>query len=234
MTLVVAHRTGPPAGPENSRSGIAAAARVGADAVEVDVRLSRDGTPVLMHDRTSWRTARWPLPVSWTSAARFGRLRFRGTNEHPPTFEQALRVVPPELFVAVDLKDDRAVEAAVATWRSVEPRPRVSFWSRNPERVRWLAQAEPAVERALLRNTRRRSEHLDYLDDAVACGAHAVSVLHHALTPDILTSAHDRGLVVYTWLRSTEEHHDHADADVDGVVTDWPGLARDCFGPHES
>lgn len=231
MPAIIAHRTGPLSSPENSLSGIASTAAVGAQAVEIDVRLTRDGVPVLMHDRTGWRTTRWPLPIRWTTSRRFSRLRFRGTHEQPPTLIQALRALPPDLFVALDLKDDRAVEATLSIWRSLDPRPAATFWSRNPAKVRWLADTAPEITRALLRNTRRRSEHLDYLDDAVACGATAVSLLHHALEPDILDHAHGLGLTVYTWLRSPAEHHRHCDADVDGVVTDWPTLALELFDP---
>ena len=41
--LVIAHRACPHYAAENSLDGIARAARLGADAVEIDVRLTRDG-----------------------------------------------------------------------------------------------------------------------------------------------------------------------------------------------
>lgn len=49
--LVIAHRTCPRDAPENSLEGIARATELGADVVEVDVRRTADGVPVLVHDR---------------------------------------------------------------------------------------------------------------------------------------------------------------------------------------
>jgi glycerophosphoryl diester phosphodiesterase len=84
--LVVAHRTLPLDHPENSLSGIAAAAGAGADAVEVDVRLTRDGVAVLMHDPIPWRTAHSLLPIRWRRARSFDRLRLRADHSKPPRF----------------------------------------------------------------------------------------------------------------------------------------------------
>jgi len=54
--LIIAHR-GPSAGhPENSLAAFEAAIAAGADAIETDVRLSRDGLPVCTHDADLKRT----------------------------------------------------------------------------------------------------------------------------------------------------------------------------------
>jgi glycerophosphoryl diester phosphodiesterase len=53
---VVAHRTGATIAPENTAVGITMAAQTGAAAVEMDVRWSVTGYPVLMHDATLDRT----------------------------------------------------------------------------------------------------------------------------------------------------------------------------------
>ncbi|OEV24396.1 glycerophosphodiester phosphodiesterase, partial [Streptomyces nanshensis] len=48
----VAHRGAPWAARENTLPSFRAAVAAGADAVELDVRLTRDGVPVVLHDRT--------------------------------------------------------------------------------------------------------------------------------------------------------------------------------------
>ena len=56
MALVIGHRTARALAAENSLEGIRAAKRCLADYVHVDVRLSRDGKLVLMHDDSVDRT----------------------------------------------------------------------------------------------------------------------------------------------------------------------------------
>ncbi|MFF7678637.1 glycerophosphodiester phosphodiesterase [Actinacidiphila glaucinigra] len=50
--LAIAHRGDPYRHRENTLPSLRSAARAGADAVEMDVRLTRDGVPVLLHDST--------------------------------------------------------------------------------------------------------------------------------------------------------------------------------------
>ncbi|NUP42747.1 MAG: glycerophosphodiester phosphodiesterase, partial [Streptomyces sp.] len=52
MVTAVAHRGDPYEYRENTLPSVRSALLKGADAVEVDVRLTRDGVPVLLHDRT--------------------------------------------------------------------------------------------------------------------------------------------------------------------------------------
>ena len=56
MVLVIAHRAAAALAAENSLEGIRMAAFCQADWVELDVRLSRDGELVLMHDESVDRT----------------------------------------------------------------------------------------------------------------------------------------------------------------------------------
>lgn len=55
-TLVVAHRGASVAAPENTLAAVRAAAALGADMVEIDVRRTGDGALVLLHDATLART----------------------------------------------------------------------------------------------------------------------------------------------------------------------------------
>ena len=55
--VLLAHRGWASRYPENSRIGIEAALRAGVPAVELDVQLSADGVPVVIHDPTLQRTA---------------------------------------------------------------------------------------------------------------------------------------------------------------------------------
>lgn len=60
---LIAHRGGR-LGPENSLEALCRAARSGADAVECDLRRTRDGVPVIFHDDTLFRLTGNPSAVS--------------------------------------------------------------------------------------------------------------------------------------------------------------------------
>ncbi len=68
--IVIGHRGAAGLAPENTLEGIEAALVAGADAVEIDVRVTDDGVPILLHDETLDRTtsARGPIAQRRTTA----------------------------------------------------------------------------------------------------------------------------------------------------------------------
>ncbi len=229
---VVAHRTCPLDAPENSIEGIRKAAALGADVVEVDVRLTSDGVPVLLHDPFVVRTTGVPipLPLRLLPSRVVRRLRLRGGAEAIPTLADALDALPGRLVVAVDLKDDSAADAALAEVRRQGKEDRVLFWSRSVDVTARIASAAPGVECALLRDAREPADVRRFLGDAAAAGARAISAHEDVLSPAFLEDAHAVGLLVYSWVRAVERHEEKLALGLDGVVTDWPAHARRILG----
>lgn len=115
--VVIAHRTCPRDAPENSLLGIAMAAALAADAVEVDVRRSADGVPVLLHDRRLLRTTGRLAGVAALPVAELGRIRLRGGGT-VPTLAEALSALGPTMRIAIDVKDPGAGPAVIEVVRA--------------------------------------------------------------------------------------------------------------------
>src|SRR5882672_8219125 len=67
--LVIAHRGNAAHAPENTLEAFDQAIALGADALELDVHVTRDGVPVVIHDPTLSRTAGQPHAVGALTAA---------------------------------------------------------------------------------------------------------------------------------------------------------------------
>lgn len=223
---MLAHRTCPLDAPENSLEGIRRAAADGADYVEVDVRRSRDGVPVLLHDPLLLRTATWPVPVSVLSTRRVTARRLRRSSEHVPSLEAALAALAPSMGMAIDVKDPGAVPAIVEVVDRAGALGRVLLWSQHLSAVRQALRSAPGVEVALLRNTSTPEQTATYLRDARAAGAHAVSLHEAATTAAAVARARSLGLRVYSWVQHESRTAEALALDLDGVVTDWPAAAR--------
>ena len=99
LPRVIGHRGAAAYAPENTLAGLVLAAEQGVTWVEFDVRLTRDGVPVLMHDDDLGRTTNGSGPVANTSLKEIKRLdagswfdeRFVG--EEVPTLAEALDVI---------------------------------------------------------------------------------------------------------------------------------------------
>jgi glycerophosphoryl diester phosphodiesterase len=103
---IVAHRGASSTRPENTLASFDEALRLGARIVELDVRLTRDGVPVVMHDSTVDRTTDGTGAVSELTASEVAALN-AGTPESPepvPTLGDVLRLVSGRAAVALELK----------------------------------------------------------------------------------------------------------------------------------
>lgn len=122
--LVVAHRAchqpAPSHGfeqsvPENSLAALERCIALGVDLVEIDVRRTRDGVLVVMHDAKVDRTTEGKGRVSNLTLAEVQALRLKdahGGTEAPPTLEAFLRAARGRILVNVDLKGPVTGEAA--------------------------------------------------------------------------------------------------------------------------
>ena len=234
--IVIAHRTCPRDAPENSLEGIRRAAELGADVVEIDVRLTRDGLPVLMHDATPRRTtgsvperqggsvperhAGNRVPLRWIAATQVRGLHL-ANGEPVPTLAEALAALPPTLRVAIDVKVPRAIGATLAEVRNQRLESRTLLWSQHRSAVRSCVHHAPGIEPSLLCDARSPLGGWRFLRAASATGARGISAHWDMITPAFVTHVRRRGLVLYSWCTDAQPSPEKLRL-VDGLVTDWP------------
>jgi glycerophosphoryl diester phosphodiesterase len=112
--LRLAHRGASTRAPENTLAAFREAIRLGADAIELDVQLSADGVPMVIHDDTVDRTTNGHGSVSAIASRDLRRLdagawfssRFRG--ERIPTLEEALECARGRSGLNIEIKEPSA------------------------------------------------------------------------------------------------------------------------------
>lgn len=226
MIPVIAHRTCPLDAPENSLAGIRKAAELGADVVEIDVRRSLGGVPVLLHDWSPRRTAGLPGPVRWYPLALLRRRRLQGTAERLPTLAEALDALPDGLRMAVEIKDATAARRTLRIIKEKRMVGRVLMWSYRGQAVRFFAHEAPEIESSLLRDDTDPEGLARFLSDATAWGARGISAHHEAINPPFVAEAHSRHLKVYSWIRDLDTVAKKVACGMDGIVTDQPREVR--------
>ncbi len=110
MTVAIAHRGDPVGHRENTLQAFAGAVALGADMVELDCKLTRDGRVVVLHDDTLDRLWGWDVPVRELDWPELGEVR----SEHyrVPELAEVLRAV--DVPVMVDVERPEVMEAALA------------------------------------------------------------------------------------------------------------------------
>lgn len=152
-----AHRGGGSLAPENTLAGIRLAARLGYRAVEFDVMLSGDGTPVLIHDETLERTTNGSGRVCDTSDALLFQLD-AGNGERIPRLAEAVALCREYgLLANVEIKPASGFERQTAEivarqcvelWRGAETPPLISSFSMAALAI--AHDLAPAIPRGLL------------------------------------------------------------------------------------
>ena len=121
---VIAHRGASAYAPENTLAAFELAVTQGADALELDVRLTRDGAPVVLHDPTLDRTTNLAGPVRGRTLAelrqadagfrftpdRGASTPYRGAGLQVPTLAEVLWAFP-AMPVMIEVKEPEVQEA---------------------------------------------------------------------------------------------------------------------------
>ncbi len=232
--LVISHRTNMGSQPENSLAGIDAALADGADGVEVDVRASSDGVPVLMHDRSLVRTTANDRPVAEVPSAELRDLRvhdpYDAADPQPiPTLEQALERVAGRALLVVEVKQPGIETAVAQVLRASGQLERCWLWSFDLDVCRAYRRVLPEVPIALLvaAGERTASARLPELRLASDAELAAVSLGHPLVGTATVEAAHGLGLQVYAWtVNDLDEIDCVRAAGVDAIVGDHPRRIR--------
>jgi glycerophosphoryl diester phosphodiesterase len=119
--LVLGHRGYSSKYPENTILAFRKAIEAGADGVELDVWLTKDGEVVVIHDETVDRVSNGSGSVKEMTLEELKALDF-GEGERIPTLEEVFEALPEEAIINVEIKDPDAVEktAEIVGWNNPE------------------------------------------------------------------------------------------------------------------
>ncbi|MEI7030775.1 glycerophosphodiester phosphodiesterase [Streptomyces pratensis] len=192
----VGHRGDPYLARENTLPSLRSALDRGADAVEIDVRVTRDGVPVLLHDAT--------LERLWGHDLRVDRLEHRELTELTgggvPTLRDALLATGAHR-VMVDLpgSTDASVRRIVGTVRECGAGER-AYYCAGADAMLRVRAADPSAEIALTWNTLAppRPELL------AAVKPRWLNYRFGLVTRELTDRAHRDGLLVSAWTADTK------------------------------
>lgn len=216
MALVIGHRGAKALAPENTLAGIRAAARCRADAVEVDVRLTKDGTLVLMHDDTVDRTTDGRGKVEDLSYKEISALDSEG--EKVPTLEEALEsALKLDLMVVIEMKEE-GIEELVANAINGGNAIVTSFYHSSLRELKEISNLKTGIIISSL--------PVKPIDLALWAGADAI--FPKRTNPSLFKEAQRHGIEVYPWTVNTAvEAGWLLRLGANGLVTDDPCLIKE-------
>ena len=223
--------------PENTLTGFQMAVDMGANGVELDIQLTRDGEVVVIHDETVDRTSNGHGYVKDFTLSELKKLNVNKRGITPPMFmeiptlSEVLELLKPTMLrINIELKTGIVYydEIEAKALKNVEKYgiiQRIIWSSFNHYSVQKIKQLEPGAETALLCSG-------GILVTGEQCERTGASALHPNIKqlnyPGLVEECHKRGIKVRTWTVNEPEDFKLAkEQKVDGICTNRIDKAKD-------
>ena len=220
-----AHRGGSALAPENTLAAFDNGMALGADGLELDVHLSRDGEVMVHHDRLLDRTTNLRGPLAARTADELRRASV-------PTLAEVLaRHRDARVIVELKVNSHALADAAVDVVRRAAAVDRVCFGSFGWRVLRAVRALEPAVATSAAREEVRLALYRSWCRWPVRRVAYTgyqvpeCAGRTRVVSPRFVNDAHAAGLGVQVWTVDTEgDARRMLEWGVDALITDRPDI----------
>ncbi len=240
MTKIIAHRGASALAPENTLAAINKALEIGVDYIEIDVRLTLDNVPVVIHDARVNRTTNGKGPVVWYYYQSLKKLDAGSwfgpefSNERIPSLNEVMQKVFPHTKLLIELKGSVIMQPLLA-------REVVKLIKKfNAEKLCIVQSFSAALLQAVQRESKEvevnlllnyQNEKLPfYVDRFPKLGniyrfkkSNAVNPNYKYVSPEIIEEIHEKGKEIFCWTVNDIGTMRHlVEMGVDGIITNHP------------
>jgi glycerophosphoryl diester phosphodiesterase len=246
---VYAHRGGSKLRPENTILAFDHGLSLGAEGLELDVHLSRDGVVVVHHDPALDRTTNGRGPLAALTADELGRLDagarfpgFEGAAGGVPTLREVLRrYASARIIIELKLNDPELAHKTIDEVRAADAVDRVSLGSFGARVLRAARAYEPRIATGSSREETRLFLYRSWVRWPVRHPAYEefqvpeLAGSTRVVSPRFVRYAHEANCPVKVW--TVDEESDMRRLlswGVDAIISDRPdiavGIVRDMRG----
>ena len=238
--LIIGHRGASAHAPENTMASFRRAMEAGADGIEFDVRLSRDGIPFVIHDDNLRRTGLDPRRVGDLNASELKQIDvgkwfdpISSENEPIPTLKEVLDFFESRqglLYLemkSTDAEREKLAGACCALLNQSTLKNRMIVECFDLPSIQFLKQIDSTIKTAALFELRicrpaSRDGHR-LVEEALAVSASELALHHRLADPKSIALAKQKGLRVVVWTVDDPSWIQRARSDgIDALITNDP------------
>jgi len=233
---IVAHRGASLDAPENTIVSIELAIEQGADAIEIDVRETREGIPILFHDTTTSRTTDDQISriVSNMTLEQIKELDVGSwfgsdfSGEQVPTLEEALLIIQGKARIFIELKvnTENINQTVIQLIELYDLSSDVIILSFNKQQLIQIKEINPEIETLLLLSSFYGD--IDALIKDKRIDNFGFSEKLFIDNPGYVDAIHQNSKKVYAYtVNNDQKISSVVNNDADGIITDRPISARE-------
>jgi len=235
QNTIIAHRGASHLAPENTVASVKLAWELGADAVEIDVHLSRDNRVMVIHDEDTKRTCNGKKNLTIKDAPSvilrdldagiWKGDEFKG--EKIPFLSEVLETVPEGKTLVVEIKSDTKILPALQrVLEDNDKRDQIVFISFGWKTILQTRKAFPDNKCYWLSSS--KSGLKKKMEDAAKKGLDGVNLKHSMINEEIMALAKQLDLDVLTWtVDDPAEAQRLLKLGVSGITTNRPKWLKD-------
>ena len=238
--LKIGHRGAKAYAPENTIISFRKALELGVDMIELDVRITKDKYPMVIHDNKLRRLTKEFLRLDRLTLDQVRKLRVKKT-ESIPTLGEVLDVIDSQVGLNIELKVKGSAQIVVQVLRDYKVNfSQVMISSNHPSEIRTVKNLEPEIATALVFRSVTRPFNfwlvLDFLAILflpftkyyiawVVKHAHAdyLNINHRFLNRKKVETFKKRGIKICAWTVNSQKKIDYLKSlGIDGIITNYP------------
>lgn len=233
-TMIWGHRGASAYAPENTMEAFRLAQEMGADGIELDIHLTKDGHLVVAHDETVDRCSNGKGRIVDKTLSELLELDFSNGFEHYsnvriPTLEQVLEFIKPTgMTVNIEIKNgivlyDRIEEKALSLVAKMGLKERVIYSSFNHYSLMIVKKLDPSAHIGIL--------YSEAMVDPCLYAQHLKAEAIHPyfatlMVPGAVEGCKKRGIKIHPWTVDNPEHMAWMFKEkVDAIITNRPDVA---------
>jgi glycerophosphoryl diester phosphodiesterase len=237
--FLIGHRGQGRSAPENTPAAFEAALEAGCDGVELDVRCTADGVPVVHHDaEVRGERGTESAVIEETAAEELLAGRWRDGKGRPytvPTLAAVLDVLARRALVNVEVKPppegrgEATVEAVREALERARPRESILVSSFDPRVLEMFRARDASLLLGFLFASLGDLNRME--QESIMDGLNALHPRHDLVDRNLMKRAEERGLAVHTWtVNERREAERLLDLGVASLITDAPEAVGPALG----
>ena len=217
MFLKVGHRGAKAYETENTLESFRKAIELGANAIELDVRISGDSKLIVIHDDNLKKVFGKDVRIKESTLEELKQL----TDNRIVTFDEALRFIDRKVEkILVELKETGYERDVLDIIRKEKLEDRVIVVSFHEEALAHVRELDKKIETGLIYTKFKKP-----IDAALKLNAQYLVPLYRFVHRRDIAKAHKSNLKVIVWtVNTTIEVQNFIAKDVDGIATDKPDI----------
>jgi glycerophosphoryl diester phosphodiesterase len=217
--LCIGHRGARAYAPENTITSFKKAIEIGVDAIELDVRKTKDNELVVIHDADVKRTTNGKGLVSELTLKEIKGFSAEG-GEKIPTLEEALDFLRKKVKVFIELKEEGIEKQVLSIVHEKGLGKNVVLVSFLEDALKKVRELDDDICTGLIYAT-----HRNPVKAALELKASYLLALYRFTHTANVQKAHENGLKIVVWtINNPEEAKEYAKKGVDGIASDKPDI----------